>query len=218
VAIVGASGAGKSLVAALCARLIDPDDGAVLLDGVALAQLSRLELRRAVSYGFERPTLLGETIADAIAIGASEPPMRAITAAARSARADAFIRRLRRRYRTPLAGVPMSGGEAQRLGLARAFAHAGRLLILDDVAASLDTITERHIGAVLTGPLGDRTRIVIAQRASTAARADMVVWLAAGRVRASGPHATLWRDPEYRTLFAAAVEPQTLEPESAWGG
>jgi ATP-binding cassette, subfamily B, bacterial len=217
VAIVGPSGAGKSLVAALAARLVDPDEGEVLLDGVPLAELSRDELRRAVGYAFERPALLGDTIAETIAFGAVEPPTRELVAAARAARADGFVRRLRRRYRTPLAEAPMSGGEAQRLGLARAFAHAGRLLVLDDVAASLDTITERHIGEVLTGPLGDRTRIVVAQRASTAARADRVVWLEDGRVRDSGPHEELWRQPGYRALFAADAAP-LIAREPAWTG
>jgi ATP-binding cassette subfamily B protein len=206
VAVVGPSGAGKSLIAALAGRLLDPDEGEVLLDGVPLARLSRHELRTAAGYGFERPGLVGDTLAEAIALGADEPPARQLIAAARAARADGFIRRLRRRYRTPLAAVPMSGGERQRLGLARAFAHAGRLLILDDVAASLDTITERHISQVLTEALGDRTRLVIAHRASTAARADRVVWIEEGRVTATGTHRELWRLAGYRALFGAGTE------------
>jgi ATP-binding cassette subfamily B protein len=101
----------------------------------------------------------------------------------------------------------MSGGEIQRVGLARTFAHARRLIVLDDVAASLDTVTEHHIGAVLTGALADRTRIVIAQRASTAGRADAVVWLQDGGIRAYAPHEQLWLDPDYRALFEARDEP-----------
>jgi ATP-binding cassette, subfamily B, bacterial len=205
-AVVGPSGAGKSSLAAVAGRLSDPDEGEVLLDGVPLARLTRHELRSAVGYAFERPGLVGDTVRDAIALGTHEPASREVIAAARAARADGFVRRLRRRYRTPLAAAPMSGGELQRVGLARAFAHAGRLLILDDVASSLDTITERHISQVLTGPLGDRTRIVIAHRASTAARADRVVWLQDGCVRAVGTHAELWRLAGYRALFAAAGE------------
>jgi ATP-binding cassette subfamily B protein len=106
----------------------------------------------------------------------------------------------------PRARTGSSGGERQRLGLARAFAHAGRLLILDDVAASLDTITERHISQVLTEALGDRTRLVIAHRASTAARADRVVWIEEGRVTATGTHRELWRLAGYRALFGAGTE------------
>ncbi|HEV2061814.1 MAG TPA: ABC transporter ATP-binding protein [Solirubrobacteraceae bacterium] len=204
VAIVGASGSGKSLLAALAGRLVDPDEGEVLLDGVALAQLERSALRQEVGYGFERPALIGATVADAIAFGASAPPRAEIVRAARAARADGFIRRLPSGYDTPLDKAPMSGGEAQRAGLARTFAHARRVVVLDDVAASLDSVTEHEIGAVLTGELGDRTRIVVAHRVATAARADLVVWLADGGIRARGTHDQLWAQPDYRALFGFA--------------
>jgi ATP-binding cassette subfamily B protein len=101
----------------------------------------------------------------------------------------------------------MSGGEVQRVGLARTFAHARRVIVFDDVAASLDTVTEHHIGAVLTGALADRTRIIVAQRASTAARADTVIWLQDGGIRAHAAHATLWLDADYRALFEVHDEP-----------
>lgn len=206
VAIVGASGSGKSLLAALAGRLIDPDEGQVLLDDVPLPELSREELRREIGYGFERPVLIGETLADAIAFGGDAPPAAALVTAAGAARADEFIRRLPSGYATRLADAPMSGGETQRIGLARTFAHARRVVVLDDVAASLDTVTEHHIGAVLTGALADRTRIIVAHRASTAARADLVVWLDGGGIRARAPHAQLWHDPRYRALFEAHDE------------
>ncbi|MGH4011925.1 MAG: ABC transporter ATP-binding protein, partial [Pseudonocardiaceae bacterium] len=201
VAVVGRSGSGKSLLAALVGRLLDPDEGEVLLDGVALPQLDRRELRRAVGYGFERPVLIGDTIADVIALGQRIPTRPELAAAARAACADDFIQRMPQGYQTKLADAPMSGGEVQRIGLARAFAHAGRVLVLDDVAASLDTVTEHHIRQVLTGALADRTRLVIAHRASTAAHADLVVWLADGRVRCVAPHHELWSEPAYRDVF-----------------
>jgi ATP-binding cassette, subfamily B, bacterial len=201
VAVVGRSGSGKSLLAALAGRLIDPDEGEVLLDGVLLPELERRELRRAVGYGFERPALIGDTLADVIALGGDLPDQPALTAAARAACADGFIRRMPQGYRTKLADARMSGGEIQRIGLARSFAHAGRVLVLDDVAASLDTVTEHHIRQVLTGALADRTRLIVAHRASTAAHADLVVWLADGRVRSFAPHHELWREPSYREVF-----------------
>jgi ATP-binding cassette subfamily B protein len=201
VAVVGRSGSGKSMLAALAGRLVDPDEGEVLLDGVALAELSRAALRREVGYGFERPALIGETLADAIAWGTEAPPRHEVVAAAIAARADDFIRHMPDGYGTRLADAPMSGGEVQRVGLARTFAHARRVIVLDDVAASLDTVTEHHIGAVLTGALAGRTRIIVAQRASTAARADTVVWLQDGGIRAHAAHAKLWLDPDYRALF-----------------
>jgi ATP-binding cassette, subfamily B, bacterial len=201
-AVVGPSGSGKSLLAAIATRLVDPDEGEVLLNGVPLSQLSRSELRHTVGYGFERPVLVGETLGDAIAFGEDTPSEQDVVAAAQAARADDFIRRMPQGYATALADAPMSGGEIQRIGLARTFVTPRRLVVLDDVAASLDAVTEHHISKVLTGPLGDRTRIVIAHRASTASRADMVVWLDGGAIRATAPHAELWRDREYRALFA----------------
>lgn len=201
-AVVGRSGSGKSLFAALAGRLVDPDEGEVLLDGVPLRQLSHAELRHAVGYGFERPVLIGESLADAIAFGNDASGEREVVAAARAARADEFIRLMPQGYSTPLSDAPMSGGEIQRMGLARTFASARRLMVLDDVAASLDSVTEHHISEVLTGALADRTRIVVAHRASTAARADVVVWLDGGTIRATGPHASLWQHADYRALFA----------------
>ncbi len=210
VAVVGRTGAGKSLLAGLAGRLVDPDDGTVLLDGVPLPELPRAELRQMIGYGFERPVLLGETVGDAIAFGVEEPGDDEVTKAARAARADTFIRYLPAGYQTRLSQAPMSGGEMQRIGLARAFAHPGRVLILDDVAASLDTVTEHEISQALTGPMADRTRILVAHRASTAARADQVVWLDEGRVRAQATHRQLWNDPGYRGLFEA---PDAVQPE-----
>jgi len=191
VAVVGRSGSGKSLLAALAGRLTDPDRGQVLLDGVPLASLEHGELRHAVGYAFARPALFGATIADAIGGDAES--------AARSAHADPFIRRLPLGYRTPPSEAPMSGGELQRLGLARAFAHPGRVLVLDDATSSLDTVTEVQVGDVLTRD--GRTRLIIAHRVGTAARADLVAWLDGGRVRACAPHHELWPDPGYREVF-----------------
>jgi tRNA A-37 threonylcarbamoyl transferase component Bud32 len=145
----------------------------------------------AVGYAFARPALFGDTIAAAIG--------RDAESAARAARADPFIRRLPLGYRTPPSEAPMSGGELQRLGLARAFAHPGRVLVLDDATSSLDTVTEVQVGEVLTRD--GRTRLIIAHRVGTAARADLVAWLDGGRVRACAPHHELWPDPEYREVF-----------------
>jgi ATP-binding cassette subfamily B protein len=210
IAVVGRSGSGKSLVAALVGRLVDPDEGEVLLDDIALRDLDRHELRRAVGYGFSRPALFGQTVADAIAFGHDTPTPAAVQDAARAARADAFIRLLPDGYATALDQAPMSGGEAQRVGLARTFAHAGRVVVLDDVAASLDTVTEHHISRVLTGALSDRTRLIVCHRASTAARTDAVIWLDRGRLRAMAPHRELWRDPDYRALFEVGEEPMPV--------
>ncbi|GAA2439697.1 ABC transporter ATP-binding protein [Streptomyces macrosporus] len=202
VAVVGRSGSGKSTLAALAGRLVDPDTGTVLLDGVPLASLSREALRRETGYAFERPALLGGTIGGTIAFGAYDPGEAAIVEAARAACADGFVRRLPNGYDTACADAPLSGGEAQRLGLARAFAHAGRLLVLDDATSSLDAVTELKVSRALLYGTGTRTCLIVAHRASTAARADLVVWLEDGAVRAVAPHARLWRLAPYRAVFA----------------
>jgi ATP-binding cassette, subfamily B, bacterial len=198
VAVVGRSGAGKSVLAALAARLRDPDGGQVLLDGVPLAELRHDELRRAVGCAFEKPVLVGETVAESIR---PDVDPLALRGSAHAVHAHEFVSRLPEGYRTVLADAPMSGGERQRLGLARAW-HAERVLVLDDATSSLDMVTEMQIGQALTGTDG-RTRLIVTHRVSTAARADLVVWLDRGRVRAAGPHARLWESPEYRGVFGS---------------
>ncbi|MBO4273547.1 ATP-binding cassette domain-containing protein [Microbispora triticiradicis] len=203
-AVVGRSGSGKSSLAAVAGRLADPERGVVLLDGVPLREIGREPLRRAVGYAFERPALFGRTLGEAVGFGLPADTAQAedrVRAAAVAACADPFVRRLPLGYGTPVEEAPMSGGEIQRIGLARAFAQAGRVLILDDAMSSLDTVTERQVGRALTGSLADRTRLVVAHRVTTAAQADQVVWLDDGRVRAIGTHERLWADPGYRAVF-----------------
>lgn len=197
VAVVGRSGAGKSTLAAVAARLRDPDEGQVLLDGIPLTGLSHQALRAAIGCAFERPVLVGETVADAIGMGIDADGVRA---AARATHAHDFVSRLPQGYGTPLTSAPMSGGEAQRLGLARAW-HAERLLVLDDATSSLDMVTEMQVSRTLTSDHGRRTRLITTHRVSTAARADLVVWLDDGRVRATGRHEQLWDEPAYREIF-----------------
>jgi ATP-binding cassette subfamily B protein len=197
VAVVGRSGAGKSVLVSLAARLREPDAGEVLLDGVPVGRLRHSALRAAVSCAFERPVLVGERIVDAVGLGQD---LAAVRAAARATHAHDFVSRLPLGYDTPLAEAPMSGGENQRLGLARAW-RAGRLLILDDATSSVDMVTEMQISRTLTEDHGRRTRLIVTHRPATAARADLVVWLESGRVRAVGPHERLWEDPQYRAVF-----------------
>jgi len=211
VAVVGRSGSGKSMLAAVAARLRDPDVGVVSLDGVALPDLSHDTLRRAVGCAFERPVLVGPTVGDAIGVGLDSDR---VEQAARATRVDDFVRRLPDGYDSALSVAAMSGGEAQRLGLARAW-PAERLLVLDDATSSLDMVTEMQILHTVVGDPADgrpasvpearrpdgRTRLIVTHRVSTAARADTVVWLADGRVRSCGPHEELWLHPGYRAVF-----------------
>ncbi|NAS25710.1 ATP-binding cassette domain-containing protein [Herbidospora sp. NEAU-GS84] len=208
-ALVGRSGAGKSTLALLSGRLIDPDRGDVLLDGQCLRETDPAALRDAVAYAFERPALLGGTLAGAIAYGLPAAGRDDVQAAARAAHVDDVVRRLPRGYDTPAADALLSGGELQRLGLARALVRDARLTVLDDATSGLDAVTEAQVTRTLTVDMRGRTRFVVAHRATTAARADLVVWLDRGRIRAQGTHRDLWRDPAYRALFATATAPAT---------
>jgi ATP-binding cassette subfamily B protein len=126
-----------------------------------------------------------------------------VAAAASAAQADRFIRLLPEGYDTLLTKAPMSGGELQRLGLARAILVGARVIVLDDATSSLDTATEVRLAQALERVLAGRTSIVVAHRSATAARADLVAWLDAGRIRGLAPHQLLWDDPNYRAVFSA---------------
>jgi ATP-binding cassette subfamily B protein len=203
-AVVGRSGAGKSVLAAVAGRLIDPDEGQVLLDGVRLDRLTRRALRTEVAFAFERPALGEGSVTEAISAGPRRLSRAQVREAARAAGADGFVRRLPHGYDTPLPAAPLSGGEHQRLGLARAFAHAGRLLIMDDATSSLDTATEHEVDRALRRSVRPGTRVIVAHRPSVADRADLVIWLEDGRVRAVGPHRELWHVASYRAVFGVA--------------
>jgi ATP-binding cassette, subfamily B, bacterial len=203
VAVVGHSGAGKSTLAGLLGGLVEADEGQVLIDATPVGSLAPDELHEAVAYAFDRPARLGATVAELIALGkpaqdaTNEIGRARTTAAARAAHADEFIRRLPGGYDTPLELAPLSGGELQRLGIAQALARPARVLVFDDATSSLDMATELEVITAVEEASKGRTRLTVTQRVTTAARADLVLWLEAGRVRGYGRHEDLCRDPEY---------------------
>jgi ATP-binding cassette subfamily B protein len=203
VAVIGRADAGPSTLAAVVAGLVEPDRGAVLLDGVPLVRLRRDELRTAVGIAFARPTLLGCSVGEAIGYGRTSDD-QSIRAAAVAAAVHDTVVRLPDGYATPLAAAPLSGGEAQRLGLARALVTQPRLLVLDDATASLDTVTEARIDEAIRTTLPGTTRLIVTHRLLTAERADLVVWLDNGALRGADTHPVLWRDPQYRAVFEQA--------------
>ncbi|GAA2775260.1 ABC transporter ATP-binding protein [Saccharopolyspora taberi] len=203
VAAVGRSGAGKSLLAAVMGRLVRPESGTATIDGTPLDDFPEDALREAVACAFERPALLGATIHDTIAYARPGASRAEVRRAARAAQADHFIRRLPGGYDTPLREARFSGGEVQRLGLARVMLTDARIVLLDDATSSLDTATEMEVAHALQKLLAGRTTLLVAHRAGTAARADLVAWLDGGRVRALAPHDELWLDPAYREVFGA---------------
>jgi len=214
VAVVGASGTGKSVLVSMIGRLLDPSEGSIELDGVPVADVALPTLRRAVAYAFERPALLGGTVHDMIAYARPTATRAQVIQAAQVAAADDFIRALPSGYDTPLAQAPLSGGELQRLGLARAALTDARVLILDDATNSLDTATEMKVTQALGTVLTRRTSLVVARRPATATRADLVAWLDAGRIRAVAPHTDLWQDPDYRAVFSADPAVLSVSPTS----
>ncbi|MER5637150.1 ABC transporter ATP-binding protein [Kitasatospora sp. NPDC002227] len=202
VALVGRSGSGKSLLTELAGRLREPSEGRVLIDGAPVDGLSVEALRRAVGYAFERPVLVGATVAEALE-GAGAEQLRA-------ARADGFLARLPAGRRTPPHELRLSGGELQRLGLARLLGQGPRVMVLDDATSSLDLATEHQVSQALAETTRGRTRLIVAHRARAAAEADLVAWLDHGRLRALAPHATLLTDPAYRATLAGAHLEQEL--------
>ena len=206
IALVGESGVGKSTLTAIAGGVLAPDEGVVTFDGVPIGEVRAESLRRAVVYAFERPVLLGETIADALRYGDDTVSDAALHAALRSTDADGFVARLPDRHETPVEGLRLSGGEVQRLGLARAACREARVFVMDDALSSVDTSTEASISAALGHMSRGATRLLVAHRASTAARADQVIWLHGGTVGGIGTHAELLADPAYRAVFAVSGE------------
>jgi ABC-type multidrug transport system fused ATPase/permease subunit len=184
VAIVGATGAGKSTLIQLVPRFYDPDSGDVFLDGVNLRELRLDELRRAVGIVFQETFLFSATVAANISYGRPDATHEQIEAAARAAQAHEFIAELEKGYDTIIGerGVSLSGGQRQRLAIARAFLLDPRILILDDATAAVDSHTERAIQEAMRKLSEDRTVFIIAHRQSTLRHADKVVELERGRV------------------------------------
>lgn len=203
-ALVGASGVGKTTLVSLVGRLLDPDEGEVSVADTPVHAVPRQALADHVAYAFEKPNLIG-TVAESITLGRPASPEAVRLAAARAA-ADEFIERLPQGYETPVADISLSGGERQRLGLARAFLALEQtaVLVLDDATSHLDMATEACISAILLEQAQSRTTLMVAHRASMAARADAVAWLRDGTIEAVGTHAELLAKPAYRELFDVA--------------
>jgi ATP-binding cassette, subfamily B, bacterial len=193
VALVGPSGAGKTTITGLIARFFDPQHGAVLLDGTDLRRLTRASLARQLGMVFQDTFLFHAPIAENLRYARPGATDDELAAAARAAHLHEFIAALPDGYHTVVGerGHRLSGGEQQRVAIARVILRDPRILILDEATSSLDSVSEQHIQAALRPLLRGRTSIVIAHRLSTILAADIILVLDQGRLADQGSHAEL---------------------------
>ncbi|WP_328731462.1 ABC transporter ATP-binding protein/permease [Streptomyces caniferus] len=208
-ALVGATGSGKTTLTALVPRLYDPTAGRIVLDGRDLATLSRDEARALVAVAFEEPTLFSATAAENVLMGDEDAQDDDLRRALAVAQAEGFVDALPDGSATQVGeqGLSLSGGQRQRLALARAVVGRPRFLILDDPLSALDVHTEALVEAALRRVLSTTTALVVAHRPSTVLLADRVALLSGGRIAAVGTHHQLLRDNrEYATLMSGEGE------------
>ncbi|MBB2773728.1 MULTISPECIES: ABC transporter ATP-binding protein [Mycolicibacterium] len=208
VALVGSTGSGKSVLAALLSRLYDVTEGSIRIDGVDIRELSLPALRQAVATAFEDPTLFSMSVAENLRLGRPDATEAQMAEAIEVAAAQ-FVYDLPFGLDTRIGeqGMSLSGGQRQRLSLARAILAAPRILVLDDTLSALDVHTEAVVEEALRRVLHAVTGIVVAHRASTVLLADKVALLENGTVTHVGTHAELLADvPQYRYLLAADDE------------
>jgi ABC-type multidrug transport system fused ATPase/permease subunit len=193
VALVGATGSGKTTLVQLLGRLYDVTEGAVLIDGADVRGVDLPSLRASIAVVDDDPFLFSASVAENIAYGRPDASREEIERAAERAQAAGFIAELPAGYDTRVGerGLTLSGGQRQRIAIARALLADPRILILDDATSSVDASTEQAIKIALREVMAGRTTFVIAHRLSTIALADDIVVLEGGRIAARGPHAEL---------------------------
>jgi ATP-binding cassette, subfamily B, multidrug efflux pump len=215
IAVVGATGAGKTTLVELVARLADPDRGDILLDGVPLTALALADLRRAVGFVPQETFLFSQTIGENIALGTLD--QAAVEAAARVAQLHETIAGFPAGYDTMLGerGINLSGGQKQRTALARALARRPEVVVLDDALSAVDTDTEALILRQLKRALLGVTTLVVSHRITAVRDADLIVVLDGGRVVETGRHEDLFeRRGRYWQLLRRQQLEESLEEAS----
>lgn len=209
VALLGATGSGKSSIINLIPRFYDPTEGRITIDGHDLRRVTINSLRDQIGIVLQETTLFADTIRANIAFGRPDATDDEVIAAAKAAQAHDFITGMTAGYQTAVGerGVTLSGGQKQRVAIARALLKDPRILILDDATASVDTATEKLIQLALANLMRGRTSFVIAQRLSTVRAANLILVLNKGQIASAGTHEELLRTSE---LYAHIYHGQLL--------
>lgn len=213
IAFVGESGSGKSTLVNLLTRFYDPTSGEILIDDVPVRELDLKELRRHVAVVSQDVFLFSETVEYNVAAGDFSKSKDGVENAAKSANADGFISRMAEKYRSRVGdrGSLLSGGEKQRVSIARAIFKDAPILILDEATSALDSASEKEVQKGLEGLMRGRTSLVVAHRLSTIQEADKIFVLRKGRVVANGKHEELLASSEdYRRFWTLQTAPSTV--------
>ena len=211
VALLGATGSGKSTIISLIPRFYDPTQGKVLIDNMDIRTVQLQSLRSQIGIVLQETTLFAATIRENISFGQANASEEEIIAAAKAAQAHEFIERSPKGYDTHVGerGITLSGGQKQRIAIARVLLMDPKILILDDATASVDTETEHLIQKAFENLIKGRTTFVIAHRLSTVRNADMILVLDGGKVVARGTHAELIKSsPQYLEIYNQQLKNQ----------
>ena len=214
VGIIGSTGCGKTTLVSLIARLYDTDEGQVLVDGINVRDYSLHDLREGVGMVLQKNTLFSGSIADNLRWGNHEATMEEIRAAADSAQADGFVMDFTDGYDSNLGqgGTNVSGGQKQRLCIARALLKKPKILILDDSTSAVDTATEARIREAFRTDLADTTKLIIAQRIGSVKDADRIIVMNEGRITGVGTHAELLAsNVEYQEIYESQADKKDEE-------
>lgn len=208
VGIIGSTGCGKTTLVSMIPRLYDADLGDIIIDGRSVKEYSLFHLRESVGMVLQKNLLFSGTIEENLRWGNENASMEEIVAAAESAQATKFIDAFPDKYDRMLeqGGVNVSGGQRQRLCIARALLKKPKILILDDSTSAVDTATEAHIRRAFRNELADTTKIIIAQRISSVKDADMIIVMNEGKITGIGNHDTLIKENlEYQEIYNSQI-------------